>query len=34
LVDPKGKVVEMLSDADALVFCLENFQGRIEQDGF
>lgn len=32
-LDEKGKVVRMISDADALTFCIENMQGVLEDDG-
>lgn len=32
---PKRMIVaEVIADADALPFCIENMQGRIEKDGF
>jgi hypothetical protein len=34
ILGPKGQVVEQLTDADALNYCLENMQGRLETDGF
>lgn len=34
LIDRLGKVQKMISDADALTYCLENLQGELENDGF
>lgn len=29
-----GKVEKMISEADALTYCLENLQGELESDGY
>lgn len=34
LINKEGKVEKMISDADALPYCLENLQGELENDGF
>lgn len=34
LIDKGGKVEKMISDADALNFCMENLMGELETDGF
>lgn len=34
LLDEKGNVTKTLADADALVYCLENVQGELENEGF
>lgn len=34
LIDNLGKVEKMISDADALNYCLENLQGELEADGY
>ncbi len=34
MLSPHGKVEKVISDADALPYCLENMQGEIENDGF
>ena len=34
LIDNLGKVKKMVSDADALPYCLENLQGELESDGY
>lgn len=34
LIDKNGKVDKMISDADALNFCLDNLMGELENDGF
>lgn len=34
ILDERGKVIEMISDADALNYCIENLQGRLEDAGF
>jgi hypothetical protein len=33
-INSYGKVDKMISDADALTYCLENLQGELEDDGF
>ena len=32
-VDQKGKVIEIISDADALLYCLDNLHGILEDAG-
>lgn len=34
LLDEVGRVKKMISDADALIFCMENLMGELEMDGF
>lgn len=34
MLDPKGKVIKTISDADALNFCMENLMGEMENEGF
>lgn len=34
ILDKKGQVSKMISDADSLVYCLENLQGEMESEGF
>lgn len=37
ILDPKGcekaQVKKLISDADSLVYCLDNMQGQLEDDG-
>ncbi len=32
-MDQDGNVLEIISQADALTYCLENVQGKLEEDG-
>ncbi len=34
LIDDLGKVEKVISDADALNYCLENLMGELEADGY
>lgn len=34
IVDARGNVVKMISDADALNFCFDNMMGELENDGY
>ncbi len=34
LIDNLGKVEKLISDADALNFCMENLMGELENDGY
>jgi hypothetical protein len=34
LLDKKGNVERLISDADALNFCMDNMMGELEGDGF
>ena len=34
MLDPKGNILKIISDADALNFCIENLMGELEADGY
>lgn len=34
MLDENGKVTKLISDADALNFCIDNLMGELESEGF